>query len=412
MRLFFYIMEPGHQRIPFDDNRKPFLTALSYVDGQTAVPLFADPATGHLLVTSNGGGGVTQYTEGATTSPAIGTVALGRYLVAPPGTLTDGQLSAPLLDNFGQLKVVPVGTSSTKITDGTNTANVFAGDSGSNGLIVGSGSKTVSFSTTTAQAVASTDAANYTWASVQITSQGGSSQITFQTSDDNTNWVSNNLSPTTATTSVAVGSSTTTGVWHGPIMGRYFRLNVTSIVSGTTSGSVIFLSTPRTVNSGGTSAVQSGAWTVGANSATGSSIPANAFSMGMSDGTNLQAIRTPSIFKSATATASGDTAVWTPSAGKKFRLMRYSIQVTADVATSGGGDVDIVLRDSTTATAASFSTYIPAVAGTTFGNTNQTGWVDIGNGILSAAANNVLNVNLSAALTSGKVRVVAIGTEE
>lgn len=56
------------------------------------------------------GGGDTQYQEGSTTSPATGTVALGRYVAAPPGTLADGSLSAPLLDNYGQLKVVPVGT--------------------------------------------------------------------------------------------------------------------------------------------------------------------------------------------------------------------------------------------------------------------------------------------------------------
>ena len=42
-------MENGHQRIPFDDNRKPFLTALSALDGQTATPLKADPSTGALL---------------------------------------------------------------------------------------------------------------------------------------------------------------------------------------------------------------------------------------------------------------------------------------------------------------------------------------------------------------------------
>ena len=47
-------MEPGHQRIPFDDNRKPFLTALSALDGYTAVPLKADPSTGALLNTSTG----------------------------------------------------------------------------------------------------------------------------------------------------------------------------------------------------------------------------------------------------------------------------------------------------------------------------------------------------------------------
>jgi hypothetical protein len=74
-------------------------------------------STNHALNVSvvSGGSGGTQYAEGATTSPATGTVALGRYLASAPGTLADGAFSAPLLDNFGQLKVVPVGTSSVNI---------------------------------------------------------------------------------------------------------------------------------------------------------------------------------------------------------------------------------------------------------------------------------------------------------
>src|SRR6185503_13938427 len=59
-------------------------------------------------ITSFGGG--TQYVEGVTTSPATGTAFLGRYQASPSGTSTDGGLYAPLMDNFHQLKVVPVGT--------------------------------------------------------------------------------------------------------------------------------------------------------------------------------------------------------------------------------------------------------------------------------------------------------------
>lgn len=122
--------------------------------------------------------------------------------------------------------------------------------------------------------------------------------------------------------------------------------------------------------------------------------------------------RTPSVFKTVTATASGDNAVWTPAAGKKFRLMRYVIYVTADAARAAAGDVEIILRDATTAIGVGFSVYVPGAAGTTFVADASSGWCDLGNGFLSAAANNVLNVNLSAALTAGEVRVVAIGTEE
>jgi hypothetical protein len=130
------------------------------------------------------------------------------------------------------------------------------------------------------------------------------------------------------------------------------------------------------------------------------------------NGTNTDRRRTPTTFKTATATASGDTALWTPTSGKKFRLMRFILQITADAATSGGADIDIILRDATTGLAAALTVFVPAAAGTTFGATVTTGWIDWGNGYLSTAANNVLNINLSAALTSGKVRAIAVGTEE
>jgi hypothetical protein len=130
------------------------------------------------------------------------------------------------------------------------------------------------------------------------------------------------------------------------------------------------------------------------------------------NGTNNDRQRTPTTFKTATATASGDTALWTPTSGKKFRLMRFTLQITSDAATTGGADIDIILRDSTTGLAAALTVFVPAVAATTFGATVTTGWVDWGNGYLSSAANNVLNINLSAALTAGKVRAIAVGTEE
>jgi hypothetical protein len=122
--------------------------------------------------------------------------------------------------------------------------------------------------------------------------------------------------------------------------------------------------------------------------------------------------RSATIFKTITATASGDTALWTPTSGKKFRIMRYMVEITANAATSSGAEIDVVLRDNTTVTPAAFSVYVPAVAVTTAVGRNGSGWIDFGNGILSATINNVLNVNLSATLTSGKVRIVVCGTEE
>ena len=122
--------------------------------------------------------------------------------------------------------------------------------------------------------------------------------------------------------------------------------------------------------------------------------------------------RTPTIFKTAQATASGNTALWTPAGGKKFRLMRFKVQVTDNSATSGGAVISIGLQDSTTDLALTHDVWLPSAGLTGAINGWDSGWIDLGNGKLSAAANNVLNINLSAALSAGNVRVTCCGTEE
>lgn len=160
------------------------------------------------------------------------------------------------------------GTQQAKVTDGTNIANVLKSDgtsAGQNAAMTAGTHLAVAFTTTTAQAVASTDAANYAWVSVHITTQGGSSTVNFQSSHDNTNWVSTILSTASGS---GTGTSATAAaiVYHGPLTGRYFRLNVTGIVSGTTAGVVEFFTAgraPSVVNiAAGSTVAQSGTWTV------------------------------------------------------------------------------------------------------------------------------------------------------
>src|SRR5271157_379325 len=126
---------------------------------------------------------------------------------------------------------------------------------------------------------------------------------------------------------------------------------------------------------------------------------------------NWSKARTPTVFKRVSTAATGSTALWTPGAGNKFRLLRLYIQVTATAALAAAGDLTISLLDSATDIAMDFIVSIPA-AGLTAGD-DFSQFIDLGTfGILSAAANNVLNVNLSAALTAGHVNVIAMGTEE
>ena len=152
----------------------------------------------------------------------------------------------------------------------------------------------------------------------------------------------------------------------------------------------------------------------------GSAIPmwlVNAALMSLTAGTDvngtLEPLRTPSIFKSAVATASGNTAVWTPTTGKKFRLLRFMLVLTDEAAQAVAGDITVKFQDATTDIGISLPVYVPAAAiGSPIGEAWTSGWIDLGNGIVSAAANNVLNINLSAALTGGTFGVLTAGTEE
>jgi len=121
--------------------------------------------------------------------------------------------------------------------------------------------------------------------------------------------------------------------------------------------------------------------------------------------------RTPNVFKTVTVTAAGSTAVWTPAAGKKFRLMGYSISVTGNAVQAVAGNFEAVFLDAAADIGQGDSEYVPAAALNAFGS-SKTGAVNLGNGHLSAAANNILNISLSAALTAGEVRINVWGTEE
>lgn len=122
--------------------------------------------------------------------------------------------------------------------------------------------------------------------------------------------------------------------------------------------------------------------------------------------------RSPNTFRTVATAAAGNTALWTPAAGRRFRLMRYCVTVTGDAIQAAAGVLVISLFDGAAgATGQIHSAFVPAVAVNTQ-SLYTSGWIDLGNGVLSAAVNNVLNVNLSAALAGGVVNVIACGTEE
>lgn len=129
------------------------------------------------------------------------------------------------------------------------------------------------------------------------------------------------------------------------------------------------------------------------------------------NGAAYDRMRVANVFKTATVTATGSTAVWTPATGKKFRLMGYSMAITGNAIQATAGNLEAVLLDAAAAVGIGSSIFVPAVSLNVLGLVSLNP-IALGNGYLSAAANNALNVNLSTALTGGEIRINVWGTEE
>lgn len=272
-----------------------------------------------------------------------------------------------------------------------------------------------------ADIVPSTDVRGYQQVSIQI-SGTYSGTLSYQGSNDNTNWFSLSLFiPGTFYTGAVVTNSISSavGIFVGVVQTRYIRIRATAYASGTATGTVE-LSTAPFSNPVTEAQIQGFSQSVvviasgSPNETTGTSelqtvqklySPSSSFP--------YVRARTPEKFHSASVSTTGNSALWTPTSGKKFRLQRFQVIVTSNAATSGGAVITIGLQDATTDIGVSQAAFVPSTAVTTGGvQILHSGWIDLGNGFLSAAANNVLNINLSAALTSGVVNVVAVGTEE
>ena len=111
-------------------------------------------------------------------------------------------------------------------------------------------------------------------------------------------------------------------------------------------------------------------------------------------GSTWDRVRIPNVFKTiagVAVTAGTPVNVWTPATGKKFRLMGYALGLTVAGA--------VILLDNTT------EILRTAIKPANDGMSSP----PMGNGILSAAANNILKVNVTA---TGTVHGFVFGTEE
>lgn len=91
-----------------------------------------------------------------------------------------------------------------------------------------------------------TDLSNYATIRIQITGTF-SATVTFQTSIDGTNWITQFVNPfANASFTGAVSTTTGTGMWVAEARGRYFRLNATSYTSGSAVVSILYTAAPHT----------------------------------------------------------------------------------------------------------------------------------------------------------------------
>jgi hypothetical protein len=142
------------------------------------------------------------------------------------------------------------------------------------------------------------------------------------------------------------------------------------------------------------------------------SIPAQGYNYGF-NGATWDRVRSPNVYKYGSVVGGGGASfnIWTPAAGKKFRLMGFVIQLAGNATQAAAGNFTLTLFDGATALPFAMNTDVPAAAPA---NTmdNQVNLPSMGNGFLSAAANNILSCTMSAALVAGNASVMAFGTEE
>lgn len=122
----------------------------------------------------------------------------------------------------------------------------------------------------------------------------------------------------------------------------------------------------------------------------------------------LESQRTPTKFVTVNnVSAAGNTIIWDPAAGKKFNLMGFQVLYSKEAACAGAHT--ILLSDEA---AAFWRLDFSSAALVATGNIVAINVNYPGNGLHSAAADNILYLTISGALTAGKITVNAWGTEE
>jgi len=221
----------NHQQFPVSNYVLPFRDDSGAATQITAVTSSTDPTKTGLIalnpdgsnISGGGGGGGTQYAEGVTTSPATGTVSLGRYSTSAP-VLTNGQLNAPQLDVNGNTKIVPASA--------TLPVQLNASQTTTTGSI-----------TTSTTTITVTDLAGVGAVTVTIFGTYAGVNVTFEQSLDGSTWANATAVPTTLVNPTAISGATgvlttnSTNIWNvSPLLGvAQFRVRATAFGSGSAS---------------------------------------------------------------------------------------------------------------------------------------------------------------------------------
>lgn len=269
--------------------------------------------------------------------------ALGQALAASsvPVVLTAAQLTTltppAAITGFALDATLTGGTQQTKITDGTNVANVLANDTGLNGQVVNSATKTYTFTTSASGAqtiLANTDCRGFSWVEVVYTSVGSGLALTgqFAPNSGGTYINQNSWAPNTGTANTNVLGTTVSTVYTSPVKGNYFQIAVSALTSGTFSGYVTLRTVPAPLAS--VNASITGTATVNTGSATGSAVPANAFYMGLNDGTNLVGYKDAVAVSAGSGVGIGAVGIFGGIMPIGTLLNTYSAQITTNTTTT------------------------------------------------------------------------------
>ena len=215
--------------------------------------------------------------------------------------------------------------------------------------------------------------------------------------------------------------------------GKYFKATITTYGSGTVSGQVTLIPGSITDISTGKIAYPAPPFAsqigyrdnsdniVALNSlakigdnASGNS--AAGIALAGYDGSNISRLRYANTVKSLNKSTTGDTPIWTPSAGRRYRLLGYIITISSNATLAAAGMLAIKLRDGTTVDIVTHNVYVPQTAENKLASDWSTGFVDLGAGgglgVQGGAVTRALNLSLSTALATGIVDVQVFGTED